>query len=940
MKKTTPSSCTLFSVSVFVLLGLLSLTFSCGPVKSGYKAFKDKDFEKAHKKLDSVAPDSLSPSSVGNCYETAPEIEDKKISLSPNECIAAYYLNKIEIRNAVSTSRLLNALSDYSVLEKQVNRFPYKKIKKLDRYEASRGEIMKSMEILQGRIYDRMLVGGSISELHEVERREDLWPTGKIDTLYKVIVNKTIAPRQQVFATREDRNWKLPLPDTTSAINANTPCFSAVNQKVAHISYQDANAIAKCYPQHIRRSNYSRFWAIRKQRWELFKNDHSYCEMMAFKDENPNHLISQDCWFEAARDTLCLNQLKPLLAFHRNNPYTYLDLEICFQILCLYDSAASALTEEEEAQLKDIQKMLSLQSRLFDCEALEDSEALIAEAAALAQKYHQHLWMFSIARQLTDLFAINGELELARKSIATLQPLFPDTSVCAYDYPFQVEKQAWFNSFEHLLNRTKGGFDMPGPVHAWNTEEHDEHSLVSYGATDEVYFVQTQAEERKSRVLRSLLKKGKWTSPKEVSSLSVDEDVKLLSMSEDGLMMLLRANGELMYSTRRDIGRKWHTPDTLKLGFHAAGHAWISPNDSILLFTYYSSLLSPLREPKKNLAIAKLGEDDRYHAPTPISESINLPESSEGNAIMALGGRMMFYSSDKEGGIGMQDIYSIGLNKPNDWSRISTPINLGTGINTIRNENGITHFSEYTNTAYFDRTDRCSFSRDIYQIQLPAETFPDNALRLAGIVVDEHGKPLNKGFIEFTPNYKLNVYSEPISKNGTYTYTVPDSTAVVRLYPEVPGYYTEQDGDATHFLTKDNIGSIIRDTFRLTSFDHIRTNFELINSTFINGTATFDNAEAAHKELHRLADITTRMGAELEITGHTDVVGNAEDNIKLSRARAKSVKDYLVNDCGIPADKISTFGYGSTRPNCDNDTEEGRRCNRRVEIKFRMPKLE
>ena len=818
--------------------------------------------------------------------------------------------------------------------------FPYKKIKKLDRYDLSRGDVMKSMDILQGRIFDRMMVGGSISELHEVEKREDIWAIGKIDTLYKVIVNKTIDPRQQVFATREDSDWKGPLPDTASIEKTNTPCFSAPNPRVAHISYQDANAIAKCYPQHIMRSNYSTFWGIRRQRWELFKNDQSYCDMAAFKDENPNHLISQDCWFDAARDTLCLNQIKPLLAFHRNNPYTYLDLEICFQILCLYDSETSMLTEEEEAQLMDIQKMLSIQTSLLDCESTEDGEAIIEEVVELAKKYHQHRWMFYIARQLADLFAINGELELARKSVTTLRPLFPDTSVCSYDYQFHVGKQAWFNSFEQLLNRTNNKLNMPSPVHAWNTEKYDEHSLVSYGSTDEVYFVRTQAEERKSQVMVSHLKKGKWTSPKAVFPLSIDEDIKLLSMSDDGLMILMHANGELMYSTRRDIGRKWHTPDTLGLGFPTAGHAWISPNDSILLFTYYSSTLSPLREPKKNLAIAKLGEDDSYHYPTPISNLINLPESSEGNAIMALGGRMMFYASDRDGGIGLQDMYSIGLNKPNDWSRISSPINLGTGINTMGDESGITHFSEYTDVAYFNRTERCSYSMDIYKIKLPSETFPDNALRLAGIVIDENGKPLNKGFIEFIPNYKLNVHSEPISKNGTYTYTVPDSTAVVRLYPEVPGYYTEQDGDATHFLTKNNVGSIIRDTFRLTSFDYIRTHFELINSTFKSGTAIFDRPEAAHKELHRLADITTRMGAKLEITGHTDVVGNSEDNIKLSKARAQSVKDYLVQDCGIPAESIEIFGYGSTRPNCDNDTEEGRRCNRRVEIKFRMPKLE
>ena len=115
MKKPTPI--------LFALLCLLLLTFSCGPLKSGYNAFKKENYEKAQKKLESVAPDSLSSSSKTYCYETASGVEDEKVALSPKECIAAYYLNKIELRNAVSTSRLLTALSDYSILEKQVNGF-------------------------------------------------------------------------------------------------------------------------------------------------------------------------------------------------------------------------------------------------------------------------------------------------------------------------------------------------------------------------------------------------------------------------------------------------------------------------------------------------------------------------------------------------------------------------------------------------------------------------------------------------------------------------------------------------------------------------------------------------------------------------------------------------------------------------------------------------
>ena len=81
------------------------------------------------------------------------------------------------------------------------------------------------------------------------------------------------------------------------------------------------------------------------------------------------------------------------------------------------------------------------------------------------------------------------------------------------------------------------------------------------------------------------------------------------------------------------------------------------------------------------------------------------------------------------------------------------------------------------------------------------------------------------------------------------------------------------------------------------------------------------------------------MGAELDLTGHTDGTGAESGNRQLSIDRAQSVKLFLVEKCGFDPHKITVAGYGSTRPVCDEDTEEGRRCNRRVEVVFRMPEL-
>jgi len=70
---------------------------------------------------------------------------------------------------------------------------------------------------------------------------------------------------------------------------------------------------------------------------------------------------------------------------------------------------------------------------------------------------------------------------------------------------------------------------------------------------------------------------------------------------------------------------------------------------------------------------------------------------------------------------------------------------------------------------------------------------------------------------------------------------------------------------------------------------------------------------------------------KVEIDGHTDNVGSAAYNMKLSENRAKAVMDYFVAK-GIDPKRLTTKGFGLTRPAASNDTKEGRAKNRRVEL--------
>jgi len=76
-------------------------------------------------------------------------------------------------------------------------------------------------------------------------------------------------------------------------------------------------------------------------------------------------------------------------------------------------------------------------------------------------------------------------------------------------------------------------------------------------------------------------------------------------------------------------------------------------------------------------------------------------------------------------------------------------------------------------------------------------------------------------------------------------------------------------------------------------------------------------------------------GYVIEISGHADASGNAQRNRALSQQRADAVVRYLQENHDIPLRRMITpFGYGQMRPAADNDTPEGRRQNRRVEVKI------
>lgn len=149
---------------------------------------------------------------------------------------------------------------------------------------------------------------------------------------------------------------------------------------------------------------------------------------------------------------------------------------------------------------------------------------------------------------------------------------------------------------------------------------------------------------------------------------------------------------------------------------------------------------------------------------------------------------------------------------------------------------------------------------------------------------------------------------------------IPESTRASRDLPDIYYYFY----DAVSLVEKDNIERVA--DFQVNEpivIEHIYFEFgkdELLPSSF-------KSLDALVKKLKKEEDML------IEISGHTDNIGDIRDNQKLSEQRAKSVYTYFIKK-GIKADKMKFIGFGESQPIANNNSEEGRKENRRVEFKL------
>jgi OOP family OmpA-OmpF porin len=101
----------------------------------------------------------------------------------------------------------------------------------------------------------------------------------------------------------------------------------------------------------------------------------------------------------------------------------------------------------------------------------------------------------------------------------------------------------------------------------------------------------------------------------------------------------------------------------------------------------------------------------------------------------------------------------------------------------------------------------------------------------------------------------------------------------------------------------------------------------------------FNSSELTENSKEAINELTDKLKSfeeidEIEIAGYADTTGSEDYNQQLSERRAEVIKEKLISEYGIDPDIITMRGYGESNPVASNATKEGRRLNRRAEIKI------
>ena len=324
-----------------------------------------------------------------------------------------------------------------------------------------------------------------------------------------------------------------------------------------------------------------------------------------------------------------------------------------------------------------------------------------------------------------------------------------------------------------------------------------------------------------------------------------------------------------------------------------------------------------------DLYVTRLQPNGRWSEPQNLGPEINTA-GDESSPFIHADNQSLYFTSSGLLGYGEEDLFMARRNDKGQWAK---PQNLGYPINTISHE-GTLFIAADGETAYYasDRSDSRG-GLDIYSFSLRPEVRPAKTRWIRGQVYDVKTKAGLPSAVELTDLATRQTISRvQTDEEGHYLITLPVGKDYAfnvnrRGYLFYSDNYSLRDKAPDSTYTK-NI-----------PLQPIEVNAAIVLRNIFFDVNQYQLKPESQIELDRLVQLLQENpSVRIQIEGHTDNVGNAADNLKLSNNRAKAVVDYLISK-GITANRLMAKGFGAAKPVAANTDEVGRAQNRRTELK-------
>jgi OmpA-OmpF porin, OOP family len=388
-------------------------------------------------------------------------------------------------------------------------------------------------------------------------------------------------------------------------------------------------------------------------------------------------------------------------------------------------------------------------------------------------------------------------------------------------------------------------------------------------------------------------------------------------------------NGVSM-SYRQKNGR-WSKPNALRIRNYlkydrGKQYGATMAHDAKTLLLY----MSPEKNSHNNdLFVCFLLPDSTWSEPKSLGKQINLPAYNEMTPYLAADGVTLYFSSDRPGGLGDNDIW---MTKRIDstWQKWSEPVNLGSPINT-KDWDAFFTLDAGGEYAYMTSAENGFGESDIVRVKLLERERPNPVVLVDGNVYNKKtGEPLSASLVyETLPDGTEagNGVSNPA--DGSFKIVLPyDKNYLIRATADK--FFAQSENL--------NLDSLVKAGYKQIHKDLYLVPIEIgqvvrLNNVFFDFDK-WDLRPESYVELDRVVKLLQENPTlEIEMSAHTDSYGSDEYNFKLSDNRARSVMEYILSK-GVRVNRIISRGYGETVPVAPNDSPENRQLNRRVEFKI------